>query len=79
MERLEKRRDAASFNHAGLMIMTAAVDMKPTLTLIKAEKMDGKSEQLRCDSSHEPDGSRVVACVLTQAVRVDVELWDYSR
>jgi hypothetical protein len=26
-----------------LMVMTAAVDMKPTLTIIKAEKMDGKS------------------------------------
>lgn len=24
------------------MIMTAAVDMKPTLTIIKAEKMDGE-------------------------------------
>lgn len=24
------------------MVMTAAVDMKPTLTIIKAEKMDGE-------------------------------------
>lgn len=28
------------------MIMTAAVDMKPTLTIIKAEKMDGEYQQL---------------------------------
>lgn len=25
-----------------LMIMTAAVDMKPTLTIIKSERMDGE-------------------------------------
>lgn len=38
----EKRRDAASISHIDPMVMTAAVDMKPTLTIIKAEKMDGE-------------------------------------
>lgn len=37
-----KKRDAALLSHTDLMIMTAAVDMKPTLTIIKAEKMDGE-------------------------------------
>lgn len=38
----EKRRDAALISHIDPMVMTAAVDMKPTLTIIKAEKMDGE-------------------------------------
>lgn len=29
-------------SHVDLMVMTAAVDMKPTITIIKAEKMDGE-------------------------------------
>lgn len=33
------------------MIMTAAVDMKPALTIIKAEKMDGEYQQLPRGSS----------------------------
>lgn len=42
LEVLELKREAALLIHADLMIMTAAVDMKPTLTIIKAEKMDGE-------------------------------------
>lgn len=38
----EERRDAALLSHVDPMVMTAAVDMKPTLTIIKAEKIEGK-------------------------------------
>lgn len=39
--RIKKKRTQLFF-FTDLMIMTAAVDMKPTLTIIKAEKMDGE-------------------------------------